>query len=77
MEAKAQWCPICGKPALEATRPFCSRRCRDLDLARWLGGSYVVAGGNGDADEDGDAGDLAGVTDPVHGRAKDRETDDV
>jgi endogenous inhibitor of DNA gyrase (YacG/DUF329 family) len=37
-------CPICGKPSQQATRPFCSKRCRDVDLNRWLSGSYVVPG---------------------------------
>ena len=46
-------CPICGKPAVEASRPFCSERCRDVDLNRWLSGSYVVPG-RPDADEDAD-----------------------
>ena len=36
-------CPICGKPATEARRPFCSRRCADVDLNRWLSGVYAVA----------------------------------
>jgi endogenous inhibitor of DNA gyrase (YacG/DUF329 family) len=40
----AKPCPICGKPATEASRPFCSERCRDVDLNRWLSGSYVVPG---------------------------------
>jgi endogenous inhibitor of DNA gyrase (YacG/DUF329 family) len=35
-------CPICGKPAVEAYRPFCSKRCADVDLNRWLTGSYVI-----------------------------------
>jgi endogenous inhibitor of DNA gyrase (YacG/DUF329 family) len=35
-------CPICGKPAADATRPFCSPRCRDVDLNRWLSGRYVI-----------------------------------
>ena len=38
----AKPCPICGKPATEASRPFCSERCRDVDLNRWLSGSYVI-----------------------------------
>jgi uncharacterized protein len=46
-------CPICGKPALEASKPFCSERCRDVDLNRWLSGSYVVPGRK-DEDEDED-----------------------
>jgi len=47
-------CAICGKPAEHRYRPFCSKRCADIDLARWLGGGYVIAGGDTDADEDGD-----------------------
>ena len=35
-------CPICSKASLPAYRPFCSRRCADVDLARWLNGSYAV-----------------------------------
>jgi len=37
-------CPECGKPANEALLPFCSKRCRDVDLNRWLSGSYVIPG---------------------------------
>lgn len=37
-------CPICTKPAVAAYRPFCSRRCADIDLARWLGGRYAIPG---------------------------------
>jgi uncharacterized protein len=35
-------CPICGKPADEQFRPFCSQRCREVDLNRWLSGVYAV-----------------------------------
>jgi uncharacterized protein len=35
-------CPICGKATVEAFRPFCSRRCADVDLNRWLSGVYAV-----------------------------------
>ena len=35
-------CPICGKPTLQSARPFCSKRCADLDLSRWFNGSYAV-----------------------------------
>ena len=38
-------CPICGKPRSEAYDPFCSKRCADVDLHRWLKGSYVIPGG--------------------------------
>ena len=47
-------CPICKAPTLHEFRPFCSRRCADVDLSRWLSGSYAIAGGGADADEDGD-----------------------
>lgn len=35
-------CPICGKLASVEYAPFCSKRCADVDLNRWLNGSYVV-----------------------------------
>ena len=35
-------CPICGKPATPDYRPFCSRRCADVDLGRWLNESYRI-----------------------------------
>ena len=35
-------CPICGSPADPAVRPFCSKRCADIDLQRWLSGRYAV-----------------------------------
>ncbi len=35
-------CPICGKAADAAYKPFCSRRCADIDLNRWLSGVYAV-----------------------------------
>ena len=33
-------CPTCGKPLIDAQRPFCSARCKQLDLGKWLGGDY-------------------------------------
>jgi uncharacterized protein len=36
-------CPICGKAASTEFWPFCSRRCADVDLYRWLSGGYAVA----------------------------------
>jgi endogenous inhibitor of DNA gyrase (YacG/DUF329 family) len=39
-------CPICGKPRQQRYDPFCSRRCADVDLHRWLKGSYVIPGGS-------------------------------
>ena len=35
-------CPICGKPPIARHRPFCSRRCADIDLGRWLDGRYAI-----------------------------------
>jgi uncharacterized protein len=37
-------CPICGNPVSTAHKPFCSRRCAEVDLHRWLKGAYVIAG---------------------------------
>jgi endogenous inhibitor of DNA gyrase (YacG/DUF329 family) len=51
----ARPCPICGKPAVEKYRPFCSKRCADVDLNRWLSGSYAIPGAP-EEDEDGESG---------------------
>ncbi|HEU4826773.1 MAG TPA: DNA gyrase inhibitor YacG [Dongiaceae bacterium] len=37
-------CPICGKPVDPKARPFCSERCRQVDLNRWLSGGYSIPG---------------------------------
>jgi endogenous inhibitor of DNA gyrase (YacG/DUF329 family) len=39
---KTRRCPICDKPSARASYPFCSRRCADIDLNRWLKGSYAI-----------------------------------
>jgi endogenous inhibitor of DNA gyrase (YacG/DUF329 family) len=50
----AKRCPICGKPRVEKFRPFCSRRCADIDLHKWLGGSYAIpAAEQDDSDDEG------------------------
>ena len=46
-------CPICGRPREQRFRPFCSKRCADIDLNRWLSGVYAVPVTEDD-DEDGD-----------------------
>jgi endogenous inhibitor of DNA gyrase (YacG/DUF329 family) len=46
-------CPICGKPTDPAFKPFCSKRCADIDLNRWLSGVYAVPVED-DQDEDGE-----------------------
>jgi uncharacterized protein len=35
-------CPICGKATEERFKPFCSKRCADVDLHHWLSGSYAI-----------------------------------
>lgn len=47
-------CPICGKPTVPELKPFCSRRCADVDLSRWLKGAYAIPVVDADDDEDGD-----------------------
>jgi endogenous inhibitor of DNA gyrase (YacG/DUF329 family) len=48
----AKKCPICGKPASGPTLPFCSSRCRDVDLNRWFSGRYVVPGRENDGQDE-------------------------
>lgn len=48
-------CALCGKPQNPKFRPFCSKRCADLDLGRWLKGDYSIPGAPGG--EDGEAPD--------------------
>jgi endogenous inhibitor of DNA gyrase (YacG/DUF329 family) len=35
-------CPVCGAPRVQKHRPFCSRRCSELDLGRWFTGAYAI-----------------------------------
>jgi endogenous inhibitor of DNA gyrase (YacG/DUF329 family) len=44
-------CPICGKPVVEAVAPFCSKRCADVDLHRWLSDGYAIPAEETDDDE--------------------------
>ena len=44
-------CPVCGKPTEQKYRPFCSSRCADVDLARWLRGDYVIPGSVSEEEE--------------------------
>ncbi|MEX2296107.1 MAG: DNA gyrase inhibitor YacG [Dongiaceae bacterium] len=55
-------CPICGEPAAERFQPFCSTKCADIDLGRWLTNQYRIptqepAEGSEGTGEDGDEGD--------------------
>ncbi len=42
LEPARPQCPVCGKPAVAGFSPFCSRRCAEVDLGRWLTGAYRV-----------------------------------
>jgi endogenous inhibitor of DNA gyrase (YacG/DUF329 family) len=69
---KTKTCPICGKPLSgtslgdkplgdkpqdETYRPFCSKRCADIDLSRWLDGRYAIPGAPADKADDEDEDD--------------------
>ena len=45
-------CPVCGKAEDKSYRPFCSRRCADVDLGRWLTESYRIPADTEDPGED-------------------------
>jgi endogenous inhibitor of DNA gyrase (YacG/DUF329 family) len=51
-------CPICRRQAEAAYRPFCSRRCADVDLSRWLRGAYAIP--DAPESEDGNGARAAG-----------------
>lgn len=46
-------CPECGKPSTREFYPFCSKRCKDVDLNRWLSGAYVIPARADEDDDDG------------------------
>ncbi len=48
--AAAAQCPSCKAPAVAAYRPFCSKRCADVDLHRWLSGAYAIPAVEADDD---------------------------
>jgi endogenous inhibitor of DNA gyrase (YacG/DUF329 family) len=52
----ARNCPICGEPATDGSYPFCSRKCANIDLNRWLSGRYVIPGADAtpQGDKDGE-----------------------
>lgn len=47
-------CPICSEDSVTKYRPFCSKRCADIDLSRWMNGSYAIP-----SQSEEDAEDLA------------------
>lgn len=51
-------CPICSKMSLPEFHPFCSKRCADVDLSRWLKGVYAIPAAEEEpARDDGDEDD--------------------
>jgi uncharacterized protein len=51
-------CPICKKPSQPKFHPFCSNRCAQVDLGKWLGGTYAIPAVEGpDRVDDKDAED--------------------
>lgn len=50
----ATTCPICGKETAPQYRPFCSKRCADVDLAHWLRGDYRIPSDQADPQSDHD-----------------------
>lgn len=54
--ARKARCPICRKPAAAAHKPFCSERCRQVDLNRWLGEQYRIPTDEPGAQDDGEGG---------------------
>lgn len=51
-ETSRKPCPICGKPSVEKFHPFCSARCADVDLNRWLSGGYAIPAREDDRSDD-------------------------
>lgn len=65
--ANPKRCPICGKPADPRLAPFCSKRCADVDLHRWLSGSYALPVVESDETDAGDGGSVQGRGDGEDG----------
>ncbi len=72
----ARLCPVCKRPLAkvkegEAHPPFCSKRCADIDLSRWLNGSYAIPAIEDDSEPDvsgageGEEGGLPGAAIPA------------
>ena len=57
-------CPTCGKLPIQKFRPFCSKRCADVDLNRWLSGVYVVPMKPEEDEDGGTAANGKGGRDP-------------
>ncbi|HIP77408.1 MAG TPA: DNA gyrase inhibitor YacG [Kiloniellaceae bacterium] len=53
-------CPICSAPTLHRFRPFCSKRCADIDLGRWMKGNYRIPTEDGPGETLGDGAGESG-----------------
>jgi len=49
---KTQACPICGRATRPEHRPFCTPRCAEIDLGRWMTGQYVIPGPPAELEDD-------------------------
>jgi hypothetical protein len=59
-------CPICGRPTAEECRPFCSKRCADIDLGRWFGEAYrIPVAEEEESEQDGEVPDGAAADRPL------------
>jgi len=59
--SSARLCPVCkrpieGGPTTDRFRPFCSKRCADIDLGRWLRGSYAIPASDSTDESESEAG---------------------
>lgn len=67
--ARVRRCPICKNPLPEGEdaaryRPFCSKRCADIDLGKWLAGRYVIPGTKDESEDEEEAGTPNPAADP-------------
>lgn len=56
-KARAKSCPVCGRTSADRFRPFCSARCADIDLGRWLKGNYSIPTDEAPDDDGGEHDD--------------------
>jgi uncharacterized protein len=73
---KSGRCPICKAGTEAAFRPFCSSRCADIDLGKWLTGSYVIAVDDSSSSED-DGSDAHASRTPVASQRKPHDDEDT
>ena len=67
--ANSQRCPTCEAPTQQRFRPFCSKRCQDVDLGRWLRGSYRIPTEDAPGEDEPGAAESDEDDNPFGGRA--------